>query len=228
MIEHLEVRQANAEDIEFILEAIVESEKSSSEVISSCNVFGLSEEKFIEIIRNVLSEDIPNYDYYLSGFLVALKDGEYAGALGSWMEAADETPSGMIKATILLQYLDKDKMKEISRNTRVVKGLTMSREPGTLQLEHGYTREKFRRQGVFTRLIKENILRNKLKYAEIEKAQGVLFKANYKSYNAHIKLGFDVAEEKCVDDPEIFNYFPFDTKVLMELNKEKISGLKLE
>jgi GNAT superfamily N-acetyltransferase len=226
MICDLAIRQANEDDIEFILEAIVESEKSSSDVISSCNVFGLTEEKFKDIIRKVLREDIPGYDYYLSGFLIAEKDGEYIGALGSWVEAADETPSGIIKATILFPYLDKDKMRDISKNTRVVKGLTMGREPGTLQLEHGYTREHYRRQGVFTRLIKENILKNVEKHNKIEKVQGALFKANYKSYNAHIKLGFDVAEEKHVDDPEIFKYFPFDTKVLMELNKDKISLLK--
>ena len=225
MICDLTVRQADENDIDFILEAIVESEKSSSDVISSCNVFGLNEEKFREIIGKVLHENVPDYDYYLSGFLIAEKDGEYLGALGSWVEAADETPSGIIKATILFPYLDKDKMREISKTTRVVKGLTMSRQPGTLQLEHGYTREKYRRQGVFSRLIKENILRNVKKYDKIEKVQGALFKANFKSYNAHIKLGFDVVEEKHVDDPEIFKYFPFNTKVLMELNKEKISGL---
>lgn len=228
MIEDLKVREATVDDIDFIIEAIVESEKSSSNIISSCNVFGLSEEKFKEIIRKVLCENVPNYDYYLSGFIVAEKNGEYIGALGSWVEAADETPSGIIKATILFQYLDKDKMKEISKNTRVVKGLTISREPLTIQLEHGYTREAYRRQGVFTRLIKENILRNIKEHNKIEKVQGALFKANFKSYNAHIKLGFDVVEEKHVDDSEIFKFFPFDTKVLLELNKDKISKLKTD
>jgi len=225
MICGLTVRQADENDIDFILEAIVESEKSSSDVISSCNVYGLTEEKFREIIGKVLHENVPDYDYYLSGFIIAEKDGEYLGALGSWVEAADETPSGIIKATILFPYLDKDKMREISKTTRVIKGLTMSRQAGTLQLEHGYTREQYRRQGVFTRLIKENILSNLKKNDKIEKVQGALFKANFKSYNAHIKLGFDVVEEKHVDDPEIFKYFPFNTKVLIELNKEKISGL---
>jgi hypothetical protein len=226
MIENLNVRQAALDDMDFIIEAIIESEKSSSNVISSCNVFGLTEEKFKEIMRKVLYENLPNYNYYLSGFMIGEKDGEYIGALGSWLEAADDTPSGIIKATILLPYLDKDKMKEISKNTKVVKGLNMSRGPGALQLEHGYTREPFRRQGVFTRLIKENILRNKKEHNEIEKVQGALFKANYKSFDAHIKFGFKVVEEKHVDDPEIFKFFPFDTKVLVELNKEKISMLK--
>ena len=82
MIDNLTVRQATVNDIDFIVETIVESEKSSSEVISSCKIFGLTEEKFKEIIREVLREDVPNYDYYLSGFIIAEKDGEYVGAMG--------------------------------------------------------------------------------------------------------------------------------------------------
>jgi len=96
------IRPATANDIDFVIEAIVESEKSGSNIISSCNIFGLTEEKFKEIIRKVLCENVPNYDYYLSGFIIAEKYGEYVGAMCSWIEAADDTPSGIIKATILL------------------------------------------------------------------------------------------------------------------------------
>ncbi len=225
MIENLSIRQATINDIDFVIEAIIESEKSSSNVISSCNIFALCEEEFRKILKEVLQQDIPDYDYYLSGFLVAEIDGEYVGALGSWLEAAEDNPSGIIKATILFPYLDRSKMKEISKNTKVIKGLTLNREPHTLQLEHGYTREPYRRQGVFTNLIKTNILHNKEKY-EFDKVQGILFKANYKSFNAHIKFGYAVAEEKHVDDPGVLKYFPFDTKVLLELNKDKISKLQ--
>ena len=119
-------------------------------------------------------------------------------------------------------------MQEIGRNALVIKGLSVNREPGALQLEHDYTREQYRRHGVFTRLIKESISRNTNKHNEIEKVQVALFKANFKSLNAHIKLGFEIVEEKHVDDPEVFKFFPFDTKVLLELSKEKIPGLLLD
>lgn len=220
MLEKIHIREATINDIDFVIETIIESEKSSSNVISSCNIFALSEEKFRKILVEILSQNVPNYDYYLSGFLIAENNGEYIGALGSWYEAADETPSGIIKATFLFPYLDRSKMKDISKNTKVIKGLTMNREPHTLQLEHGYTREQYRRHGVFSSLIKANIIRNTKKYNSFEKVQGVLFKANYKSYNAHLKIGYKVVEEKHVDDPEVLKYFPFDTKVLMELDKK--------
>ncbi len=226
MIEGIKFRTAEINDIPFVIEAIFESEKSGSDTISSCNIFELTQDSFRSILTEVLKQDIENYDYYLSGFLIAEFDGEFIGALGSWLEAPDDTASGMIKASVLFQYLDKSKLKSFSTNTRIVKGLGLNREKNTLQLEHGYVREQYRRQGVFTSLLKQSILRNYDKYGVIEKVQGILFKANYKSYNAHLKFGYEVAEEKQVDDPEILKFFPYNAKVLMEFNKEKIYKLR--
>ncbi|MHB1688639.1 MAG: GNAT family N-acetyltransferase [Ignavibacteriaceae bacterium] len=223
MIEGLSIRQATKNDIEFVIETIIESEKSGSQVVSSCKVFGLSEEKFKEILREVLAQDIEDYDYYLSGFIVAEKNGEYVGGLGSFFEGT-ETHSGIIKATILFQYLDKSKMKEIAKNTRIIKGITPAREAGTLQLEHGYVKEKYRRQGVFITLLKENIKRNLVRHT-FPKVQGIIFKDNYKSYNAHLKFGYEVVDERKVDDPEVLNFFPYNTKLLLEFSGGKIAKL---
>ena len=220
MIDNLEFRKANKDDIEFVTEAILESEKSDSNIISSCKIFDFTEIEFKNILREILSQDIPYYDYYLSGFLIAELNGEKIGTVGSWIEAADGTASGMVKATILFQYLGAAKFKEINKNTKVIKGLTLNREPGTLQLEHGYTKEKFRRQGVFTSVIKQNIKEN-LNRQSFSKVQGILFNKNYKSFKAHLKIGYKVVEEKKVDDPDILKFFPYNSKVLMELSKEE-------
>jgi RimJ/RimL family protein N-acetyltransferase len=129
----------------------------------------------------------------------------------------------MVKATVLFQYLGAAKFKEINKNTKVIKGLTLNREPGTLQLEHGYTKEKFRRQGIFTNVIKRNIKEN-LQHHNFSKVQGILFNENYKSFKAHLKLGYNVIEEKKVEDPEILKYFPYNSKVLMELSEENFQN----
>ena len=221
MIEDLNIRRATINDIDFVIEAIIESEKGTSNVVSSCNIFNLPEVRFKEILKDVLEQDIENYDYYLSGFLVAESKGEYIGASGSWIENIDGTPSGLIKATVLFPFLDRTKMKEVNKNSQVIKNLTFARKNGTLQLEHGYVREKYRRQGVFTRLVKENIKSNYSKN-QFPLSQVVLFKQNYKSYNANLKVGYQVVEEKRVEDPVVLQYFPYNTKVLMEFNQDKI------
>jgi len=223
MIDNLIFRKANDDDIEFVIEAIIESEKSGSDMVSSCKIFNFTENEFKNILKEILLQDIPNYDYYLSGFLIAEFNGEKIGTVGSWLEAADGTASGMVKATVLFQYLGAAKFKEINKNTKVIKGLTLNREPGNLQLEHGYTKEKFRRQGIFTNVIKRNIKEN-LQHHNFSKVQGILFNENYKSFKAHLKLGYNVIEEKKVEDPEILKYFPYNSKVLMELSEENFQN----
>ncbi len=219
MIEDLIFRKANNDDIDFIIEAIIESEKSGSNMISSCKIFNFSENEFKDILKEILTQNIPNYDYYLSGFIIAELNGENIGTVGSWQEAADGTASGMVKATVLFQYLGAAKFKEINKNTKIIKGLTLNRKSGTLQLEHGFTKERFRRQGVFTNVIKQNIKEN-LHHISFSKVEGILFNENYKSYKAHLKLGYKVIEGKKVEDPEILKYFPYNSKVLMELGEE--------
>ena len=224
MIDNLVIRQADERDIDFLTESIIESEKSGTDVVSSCRIFGLTEDKFKEIIGKALLEDIPDYDYFLSGFFIAETEGQYVGSIGSWIENADET-SGIIKTSILLPYLDKEKIKEISLNSCLVKGLTVNREPGALQLEYDYTRKEFRRQGVFSKLLIEAVVRNKTAHSGVKKVQVALFKENFKSLNAHIKLGFDIIEERHAGDPEIFKFFPYDTKLLLEADIEKVVRL---
>lgn len=224
MIENLQMKQATVEDIDFVIEAIIESEKSGTDVISSCNIFGISEDEFKEILKEALPQNVEGYDYYLSGFLIAESNGEYAGASGSWLEGVNGTPSGILKATILFPYLERTKIKQICKNTQIIKGLTLPREAGTLQLEHGYVREKFRRKGVFVNMVTENIKRNLDKYS-FTKAQVILFKDNYKSYYGNLKIGCEVIEERKVDNPEILKFFPYNTKVLMEFNEEKTLSL---
>jgi GNAT superfamily N-acetyltransferase len=227
MIEKVTVRQAEEKDIPFVIEAIFESEKSGADVITSCRIFQFTEEKFKEILTDVLAQNIEHYDYYLSGFAVAELNGESIGALGSWLEGKDDTASGIIKASAFFPYFDKSMIKSINANTRVVKGLSFNREKGTLQLEHGYVVEKYRRKGVFTKLLAESITRNYKKYNGFPKVQGILLKDNYKSFNVHSKFGYVVAEEKTIDDPEIYKFFAYNTKVLMEYSDEKVKKLCL-
>jgi len=71
MIENLIIRQATADDIDFIIKTIIESDKSSTDVISACNIFSLSESEYKEILKNILAESIGNNEYDINGYLIA-------------------------------------------------------------------------------------------------------------------------------------------------------------
>ncbi len=219
LLKDISFRQATIDDIDFIIEAVIEAEKGGSDLISTCCIFALSEERYKVVLRNIFEQDIENFDYYLSGYLIAESGGNYIGASGSWLEGAGDIPSGIIRSTLLLPYLDKCRISEIKKNTKIISGFIIPREPGALQIEYVYIKNQFRGKGVFSRVVMENIKRNMDKYS-FTKVQSILFKDNTRSYNAFLKLGYKVAEEKSVNDPDILKFFPYNTKALMELKKE--------
>lgn len=225
MIDGLKIRLAKIKDIDFLVEAVIEAEKSSTDMCSSCNIFSITENEFADILKKVFQENIEGHEYCHQGYLIAEVNNEYAGALGSWIEEKSGYPSGLLKANLLMNFIDKSKLIEVNRKTQIIKGLHFSKAKNSIQLEHGYTREKFRRQGVFSKLIKETIKYNFESNPGVTKVQGVLFKGNYKSYNAHLKLKFRISDEKQVDNPDILKIMPYNSKVMMELNNGEITNL---
>lgn len=220
MLANFSLRKATKDDINFVIEAIIEAEKGCSNQISTCSIFALSEDEYKEILRDILIQDIEHFDYYLSGYLIAESNGLYIGASGSWLEGAEGISSGIIRSSVLFPYLDKSKISEINKNTKIISGITIPREAGALQIEYVYIRKQFRGKGVFSQVVKENISRNLLKY-NFSKVQSILFKDNIRSYNAFSKLGYKIVEERSVNEPDILKYFPYNTKVLMELRKDR-------
>lgn len=224
IFKYLSFRSAETKDIDFIIEAIIEAEKSGSNQIGTCHIFNLSEEEYKEILRDILVQDIKHFDYYLSGYLIAELNGEYVGTSGSWLEGAEGMPSGIIRSAILLPYLDKSRISEINKSAKIISDFSISREPGTLQIEYVYIRGKFRGKGIFKSLVKNNISRN-LNIYSFSKAQSILFKENASSYNPLLKMGYNIVEEKCVNDPGILKFFPYNTKVLLEIDKNNLEKL---
>ena len=64
------IRQAEISDIDFIIEAILEADRSDTDRISYCTIFNLSRVEFRKILREILIEDIQGSELCLSDFLV--------------------------------------------------------------------------------------------------------------------------------------------------------------
>ncbi len=219
-MDNLVIRQAEEKDIDFIIETIIEADKSGSNVISACNILNVNEKEYKDILKNILNDNIEGQEYGLSGFLVAELDNIPIGALGSWIEGAVGISSYILYSNILLFYLDKGKIPSILEKFKITKELSFRRETGAIQMEYGYVREEFRRRGVYTRLILESIKRYYPENKNIKKAQGICFKDNYKSLNASLKIGFKIIDSKLSENNNIKNIFPYYEKVLLELKQE--------
>lgn len=62
-MENLVIRVATIHDIEFIIETIIEADKSGSNVISACNILNVNEQEYRNILKNILNDNIEGQEY---------------------------------------------------------------------------------------------------------------------------------------------------------------------
>jgi len=210
------IRQAELTDIGFIIEAIIEADRSETDRISYCKIFNLSLEELKVILRNVLLEDIEGSEFCLSNFRVALVDGDIAGACCSWIESLNGHPSYLIKFSLLSQYLNEEHIEYSKKIAPIIKGLNIAREKSVLQIESVYVNPNFRGLGISAKIINEHFKQNKLIHPELERAQLIVTYDNKSALSAYYKIGFTIVKEFLVDNEKILSVLPSNCLVLME------------
>lgn len=223
MVYDLVIRQAKIQDVDFIVETIIEADKSGTPICSMCNILCISEKEYRAILTKILLEDdIEGQELSLSGFLVADLHGEPIGALGSWIEMATGVPSHILYSTMLLHQIDRKKIPLILAHFRIIRELNFRNESGCIILEYGYVKKAFRRKGVYTRIMIESVKKHYPTNNVIPKVQGSCFRANYPSLNANKKLGFKEVESKISENEELKKMLPYNERVKLEMDHNRI------
>lgn len=212
------IRQAEISDIDFILEAILEADRSETDRISYCTIFNLSRADFSNILRDILIEDIQGSELCLTNFLVATIEGKTAGACCSWIEAVDGYPSYLIKYSLLSQYLSEANIEYSKRIGPFIKGLHIDREKQTLQIESVYVNPNYRGLGISGLIIDEHFKQKKLHYPDLEKAQLIVTDENSSAISAYKKIGFTITQKFKIENEMVLKFLPSNSLVLMEKN----------
>jgi ribosomal protein S18 acetylase RimI-like enzyme len=213
------LRKALPSDIDFIVETIIESEKSGTDKFSYSTLFGLSEEESGEIIKEVLTEDMPGQKFCLGQFIVATVNDELAGACSSWIEGATGSSSSYLQGQILLAFFPRENVASAHDRLEMAKELTIEREPNAIQIESVYVKPKFRGLGIAGKIIVQHIQNALKENSGLKKVQIVVAKTNDSAVKSYAKSGFEVAGERHCSNNEILNFLPADTLVVMENKK---------
>ena len=213
----IEFRRATETDIDFVVQAIIEAEKSGTDRLSYATMFRLGEPEVEEILRNCVMEDIPGQELCLSGFMVALIDGVRSGAVCSWIEGADDIPSSILKANILFHFLDSDRLLNAAENNLLLEQINIPRETGALQIEAVYVSDKFRGLGIASKLILKQIEETIGNGHNVTKIQIQLAATNRAALHSYERLGFKTTVSRKCSDARILKLLPSDTKIMMEV-----------
>lgn len=215
MSEPLVLRRATAADVTFLVEAICEAEKAGTERLSYCEIFGIQEDDFRTLLASMLLEDLPGQELCTSGFLVAERASSPVGACCAWVEGAEGVSSSILKANLLMHFIDAERMRNAQHHFKRLASLTIARTEGAVQIESVYVRRDARGAGLTARLIEAH-LTALAPSTVVPTAQVILTATNTAAQHAYMRAGFTVAAERWADDEVLAPLLPSLGKLLME------------
>jgi ribosomal protein S18 acetylase RimI-like enzyme len=213
------LRRAKLSDIPFLVETILEAEKSGTEILSYSTIFGLSEEDVKSTIANMLEEDVDNCELSISSFLLAESDEVPIGAVCAWIEGVDGVSSSTLKGNLLSFSLPKASLDSAQLINQMIKELHIEYLPNTIQVGLVYVKKDARGQGLVGKLVSHKIEELKLLKPKVQDVYVQVFGHNVSAIRAYEKIGFQTVFSKFAKSEEIISYLPSSTKILMKLNK---------
>lgn len=214
--EKLIIRPATLDDVEFIATTIIEAEKSSTDKIGPANYFEVTEDDYRKYLIQMLEEEIDGCEISISSFVVAEYEGEIVAARGGWLEGdnEDHASSSMLKSNLFAYILPKENLMKGQCKYDIVKDIMIEREMGTYQLENSYTKVEFRGLHIMGLLDAYHI--DIAIKKGVKKIQAHVSKENEKSLRACERSGFHVVRYYTSHHPQVKEYYPDDTMVLLE------------
>ncbi|MFH1119616.1 MAG: GNAT family N-acetyltransferase [Bacteroidota bacterium] len=215
-MENVIIRKAAVSDIPFLVETIVEAEKSGTDKLSYATIFGLTEAEVKVYLSGMMAEEIDGCELSVSSFLVAESGGKTAAALSAWIEGSEGIPSAILKGNLLNYSLPERCIKRAMELNSMIREIHIEYYPETIQIGAGYVDAEFRGHkllGLLTdeitgRLIKTN--------PAVSTIWAQIFSCNTPSIRTYEKAGFVEVGRKESFNEAILQYLPSNIKILMK------------
>jgi len=214
----MNIRPATSNDIDFLVEAVVNAEKSGTDILSYSTIFGIDEMEVRKVLAAMITENEGYCELSIDSFLVAEINGEYAGAVAAWIEGLDDIPSAIIKANLLFSSMPESALKNLQKVASFLEEIHIPRKEGALQLESIYTVAKFRGQKIAKQIIEKQIEIAKQQNPSLNLAQIILSDINESALNAYKSVDFKLTLHKKSENQLIHKILPSLGNIIMEKN----------
>ncbi len=209
------VREATHNDIPFLVDTIMEAEKSGTDKLTYSTIFGLSEAEARKCVAEMLREEVDGCELSVSSFLLAESESTVLAAVGAWIEELEGVPSSVIKGNLLNFTLPKSCIERAVTHSAVGRDLHIEYIPKTIQIGLVYVSEKSRGMNLTGRLIESQINRFLKIIPTLKEVYVQVFGGNKAAIRAYEKANFKIVLTKKATLPETIQFMPWDTKVLM-------------
>jgi translation initiation factor 4G len=211
----LSFRRATPDDVPFIVECLLASESSGTDVISYQRIFGLSEPELRTFFVQLAGEEVSGNEFSYVNYWIAHSYNTPIAGTAAWIEAADGMASNTIKTQLLSYFLGAERFLAAKSKLEKVAAIDIERAPGTLQLDSIAVRPSYRGQGVLQALIAHVLHHFKTHHPKVNEAQILLMAENVSARRAYEKSGFVVQQSTRSKDPEVPKLVPGTGRILM-------------
>lgn len=210
------IRNATIKDVPFLVDTIIEAEKSGTDKLSYSTIFGLTEEEVKKYLTAMLNEEIDGCELSISSFLVAEQNGEIAAALSAWIEGLTGIPSAILKGNLLNYILPNECFVKAASINSIIREIHIEYTQNSIQIGAGYVSKEFRGNNLLGILNSEIIERLARANPDVSEVYAQIFGCNVPSIKTYEKASFKLIMVKEASNKEIINYLPSDKKILMK------------
>jgi ribosomal protein S18 acetylase RimI-like enzyme len=209
-------RAATPKDGEFLAEVLRQSEGGASGKVTYQRLFDLSDAELHDLLLRAQREEMEGCEMGYPNYVIAMVDGEPAGACAAWIEGAVGMPSNLIKANFLMEALGRERWKAARENLRLFSTVDIQREQGAMQLDAFAVMPNYQGYGITRFMIEQQRKRLKSMGYAPDKAQIIQTNTNIAARRAYEKAGFRFVRESTSSDPELQRFLTGNGKILLE------------
>lgn len=209
-------RNANFNDVPFLVETIIEAEKAGTDKLSYSTIFGLTEEETKKYIAEMLLEEVDGCELSISSYLIAVKNKHNIAAVSAWIEGQEGVPSAILKGNLLNYFLPQKCIERAMQLNPIIRDLHIDYMPNTFQIGAGYVSKENRGNNLLGVLISEKIKLLSQIRPNIKVVFDHIFGCNKPAIRTDEKLNFKVMMVKESSREEIIQYLPSNKKLLLK------------
>jgi ribosomal protein S18 acetylase RimI-like enzyme len=214
----IEIRKASHNEIPFLVQTIIDAEKSGTNILPYEKIFGLSESETREMLTEILLLNEPNCELSLDAFLVAFLNNKPVGAVSAWIEALEGVSSSVIKGNLLRPYLSVKNLMQANNYWQSLQEVHFDISALKIQIGLVYVAEEARGNRLAEVLIKNQLqlLSRNINQSTCDVYIQV-YQNNESAIKAYSRVGFEIIETKVNADQNLIGILPDYKKVLMQL-----------
>lgn len=211
-------RPATVKDIPFLVETVIQAEKSNTGACGMANHFGISEDELRGYLVQIFEEEVDGCELSVSSFLVAEYKGQVVAATAGWLEGAndEELPSAILKSNLIQYVMPREAIMRAKDNISITKGLSIEREGGTYQREYSYVIPEHQGQMLIQSLSEMHFERARSYSPPVKKVQAHVFGENKAVILSNKILGYKITKKVVSTNPKVLDLYPSNTMLLFE------------